>query len=313
MSRGIPLTFRGLSIPRSFLWFCDCGLFEHVRLVADRRSQARADFELEVSDKGVAAYERVAKSMPRDALTKAEVALKAALERRRRQGAQLEMSDVERLAEAKELRRLVEDFRTEALRNAVANAFRGPRPKLVEIGFVSVEEDEYDEMEAPSLVSVAVALPMKAEAGTPNLGAERFHGYAPAGTPRALAQICVDRFPQDFPPKMGKERAVELCAEAIEGSELNPDFGLQAKEFLAQARMAYFSEPVRQVPAEHEPMLREVAAAFTQERLSFAKIAERLNEKGYVSVMGKLFSSALAEHVVIQSLLMLGAVGMMET
>lgn len=284
-----------------------------MRLVADRRSQARADFELEVSDKGVAAYERVAKSMPRDALTKAEVALKAAIARRRGQGAQLEISDIERLAESKELRRLVEDFRTEALRNAVANTFRGPRPKLVEIGFVSVEEDEYDEMEAPSLVSVAVALPMKAEAGTPNLGAERFHGYAPAGTPRSFAQICVDRFPQDFPPKMGKERAVELCVEAIEGSELNPDFGLQAKEFLAQARMAYFSEPVRQVPAEHEPMLREVAAAFTQERLSFAKIAERLNEKGYVSVMGKLFSSALAEHVVIQSLLMLGAVGMRET
>jgi hypothetical protein len=105
---------------------------------------------------------------------------------------------------------------------------------------------------------------------------------------------------------------VELVVELLEHPDRHPSLGGPAGEFLEELRMLYYSEPIRLVPPEREPMLREAAAVFF-EGLSFAKIAKRLNEKGYKSDQGKPFSAALAEHVVIQALLMLGAWGITET
>jgi hypothetical protein len=300
------LASRGLSIPKTFLWFYDCGLFESVRLVKDRRKEARADFELGLSEKAIEICKRVAKPMPQNTLTDAEDALRAAIDRERMHREQagkppISPAEVKVLREAQRLHELEEELRIGPFRKAIANISKGPRPKLVEIDFIDQDE-----------IYVVVELPRQAHPGRPKLGSERFRGYAPEGTANALAQSAVKKFfPRQFPADMGRERAIELCTIEIESPEHGESAGFspRLKEYLMQMSMIYSSEPVRLVPRKHKRMLLDVAAWFLKDGLGMAEIAVRLNEKGYTSEQGKKFSPALAEHVVIQSLSILGTWG----
>jgi len=315
------VALRGISITKTFLWFRGCGLFKEVGLLKDRRGEARADFGLSLSARGRATYEEEAKKLRSEDVERAEVMLKTAIASVREgpalAGSRLGLEQrVEALPEAQALRRAVEEFRKFALRKIIANASSGPRPKLAEIEFVGWsdgdDEDEYDPLQAPRELYVVVELPRHAGTGKPRPGKERVRGYAPEASTHALAEKFADRFQKGLPPGTDRKRAVELVVELLEHPDRHPSLGGPAGEFLEELRMLYYSEPIRLVPPEREPMLREAAAVFF-EGLSFAKIAKRLNEKGYKSDQGKPFSAALAEHVVIQALLMLGAWGITET
>lgn len=323
------MALRGVSFLQSFLWFRDCGLFKEVRPLMDRREEARAEFNLSLSANGRAAYERTARALPNENVKRAEDTFRAAIAPERERlaqarsqlfGGQLRRLEgkillaIEGRPEARELRRAVEEFKKLAARKLVANAHKGPRPRLVEIEFVGQpdHEDEYDLLQAPEDLYVVVELPRRVDPGRLKLVGERPRGYAPAADVHALAEKLIARFHTELPPGASGERTVELLVEMLEHPGRHPNLSGEAAELLEELRMLYYSEPIRLVPPEHKPTLREAAAAYS-EGLSFAKIAQRLNGKGYKSDQGKPFSAALAEHVVIQALLMLGAWGITET
>ena len=324
------MAFRGISIPKSFLWFCDCGLFREVRLLEDRRPEARADFQLELSTKGRAAYERAAQALPKGDVQKVEDTFNAACapERERLAQVRFQCSGNERgvlegriflesagRREAREFLRVVEEFKAASLRRAVANAHRGPRPKLVEVEFVggSENEDEYDPLQAPEDLYVVVELPRHASPGKLAPIRSRSRGYAPRADGRALAEIVVGEVQRELPPGTDLKTAVERVTGLLEHPSEHPALDQPVHPFLEETMRAYASEPIRLVSATDRPMLIEAFTAFFDQRLSYAKIARRLNEKGYKSDQGKLFSAALAEHIVIQALLMVGAWELKET
>jgi hypothetical protein len=311
------LALRGISIPKSFLWFRDCSLFGDVRLLDDRRSEARADFQLELSAKGTAAYEREARRVPREDIAQAERAVKAAFHRRLKDSSHGDVwltgeQRIAALPEANDLWELVTKFRETAIRKVIANAHRGPRPKLVKIEFggESVGDDEYDPLRAPKDLYIVVDLPRRADPpGGTQPGPRRLVGYAPAVNERAIEKMILEKYPKK-PESVGdgedSEAAVGPDVGVLEDLALRPDLSEPDRQLVQTFMMHLASEPVRLVPTKHRPMLAEAFTAF-MERLSYAKIAQRLNEKGYRSQHGMMFSAPLAEHVVIQALLMLGA------
>jgi hypothetical protein len=308
------MAYRGLSIPKSYLWFRDSGLFEVVRLLKDRRREARADFSLELSAKGIAAYERKAKKLPSADIKRAEDVLKTAIAREREcpEPAWSELSleqRVEALPEARELRVLVEEFKRKALRNVIGNTYRGPRPKLVEIELVGWpdDEDEYEPLQAPEGMYVVVELPRRAGPGKFGPGAERVRGYAPHADGHALAEIVVREVQKELSPGEDPKAAVKRVADMLEHPSQQPSLSKPSHPFLEETMRAYASEPIRLVPEEQKPMLLDAYSAFFNERLSYEEIAQRLNDKGYRSIQGKPFARALIENIVIQSLLMVGA------
>jgi hypothetical protein len=251
--------------------------------------------------------------MPRETLVEAEGALKAAIDRERSRRAEARLteaspSDIKALPEAQRVTASVAEFRKRVLRTTISNAHKGPRPKLVEIEFIGLEEDDYDPTEAPLEVCVVVQLPRQANLRNPKRGKERLRGYAPLGTPSALVQTFMKRFPDKMPLGEEQDGVKKLLVGRLESTDLDFDTKTPADEFWQELVMTYASENMRLVSREHEPLLREAAKEFMR-GLSFAKIAMHLNEKGYTSATGRPFSAPLAEHVVIQALLMLGAWG----
>ena len=171
------------------------------------------------------------------------------------------------------------------------------------------DDDEYDPLQAPKDVYVVVELPRSVDPEGTRPGPRRLLGYAPAANEKVIERLILEKYPKkpaSDDDGEDSEAAAGPDVGVLEDLALRPDLSEADRQLVQQFMMRLASEPMRRVPAKHRPMLAEAFTAF-MERLSYAKIAARLNEEGYRSEQGVMFSASLAEHVVIQALLMLGA------